>query len=297
MNFAKLTALGLVAVTIASCTYPDFEFEAPVAVGLGGAGPGETMGSRGDLGAETAAGSSNGATSAAAAGAGAGAGAGASASSGGTTICPVTHPGGGECEYLPGQQCGCSSTEKCTILEEATGKSHCLKAGNLGTGQKCVSDAACQEDTWCDHFTGTCVKICSVVGNCVAGAKCISAPNAAISASIPGLKICTANCEPIKAPQCGTGVTCAFDNSAAVQGFDCFVSGLKKEGDTCAASTECNKGLICVKGTPNTCQRWCSPVKTVFPATANNCTTARPNCIGFGVPFTRNGVEFGSCDP
>jgi hypothetical protein len=218
-------------------------------------------------------------------------------SSSGSTICPVTHPGGGECEYLPGQECGCSSTEKCTILEESTGKSHCLKAGDLGTGQECISDAACQEGTWCDHFTGTCERACNVVGDCVIGAKCVSAQNDTTGAAIPGLLICTANCEPIKAPQCGTGTTCAFDSSTAVQGFDCFVSGGKTEGAVCVAAKDCNKGLVCTKGATSTCQRWCTPVGTTFPATSNNCTSTRPKCIGFATPFIRNSVEYGTCVP
>jgi hypothetical protein len=300
MNFAKLTALGLVALTIGSCTYPEFEFDKPAALdGIGGAGAGETMGSRGEIGSQAASGSSSGSTNAAAtgAGAGAGAGSGSSASSGGTIICPVTHPGGGECEYLPGKECGCMDGDKCTILEEATGKSRCLDAGNQGPGKLCTSDASCQEGTWCDHFTSTCVKICSSVANCVTGAKCIAAPNGTTGAAIPGLLICTANCEPIKAPQCGTGTTCAFDNSTAVQGFDCFVSGGKTEGAVCAASKECNKGLVCVKGATSTCQRWCTAVDTTFPNASNNCTTARPKCVGFTTPFIRNSVEYGTCVP
>src|SRR5262249_17969088 len=117
-------------------------------------------------------------------------------------------------------------------------------------------------------------------------------------ATIPGLQICTANCDPITTSPCGSGVTCIFDSSTDIQGFDCIVSGLKKEGEVCAKSKDCDKGLVCVVGSPsNTCQRWCTPVNTTFPGKSNNCTAARPNCVAFTAHFKHNGVEYGVCDP
>jgi hypothetical protein len=213
-------------------------------------------------------------------------------------VCEPIHPGGGECEYLPGKQCGCKVNEKCGVINETTGESACGATGNLAAGQKCGNDTACAPNTWCDHFTGTCERICEDASDCVAGAKCVTAPKAT-GGLIPGLKICTSNCEPVTASPCGPGVTCAFDSSADVQGFDCFVSGLKKEAAACTASRDCDKGLLCLDGaTADTCERWCTPIDTTFPTTMNNCTTAgKTKCIAFGTPFIRNGVEFGVCRP
>jgi hypothetical protein len=301
MNSANKTALGLVALLIGSCTYPDFDFgELPTLAGMGGMGPGQTMGSRGDTPPSeddtTGAGITTGAGSTAA----------ATTSGGGVTtgtgepggVCVISHPGGGECEYLPGKQCNCEVGENCGVSNEATGAASCINTGNLPAGQKCANDGACAAGTWCDHFTSTCQEICEVVGTCNKGAVCLAASNEALSAIIPGLRICTSNCDPLTAVPCGTNATCQFDASDAVLGFDCFASGLKKEGEVCTRARDCGKGLTCVNGTPSaTCERWCTPVGSTFPAAANRCSTAKPKCIGFLTPIERNGVEFGTCKP
>lgn len=295
MNPAKLTALGLAALAMGSCTYPDFDFGPMTMTGdTEGMIPTRPVGGAGGAGGTS--------------GTGEGVGSGVASSSSSTTAvssssstgsgppppgCEPTHMGGGECEYLPGSQCGCSSTEKCSVTNESTGQSSCILAGSLGTAQKCTSDGSCQAGSWCDHFTETCAKICSSTSPCPQGGKCIQAVTVN-SIAIPSLQICTANCDPITASPCGPSVTCEFDTTTSVLAFDCFASGLKTEGQACTASVDCNKGLVCRAAT-STCERWCTPPGSAFPATPNNCSSAKPTCAAFSNHPTHNGVEYGVC--
>jgi hypothetical protein len=248
--------------------------------GVGGGGDGGSA----DMSSQTASGTgSTGSTS--------------SSSGGGGGSCTSPTPGGGACDYHPGNECGCSSAQKCSVTNEATGAASCIPAGGLGLHEKCTADADCAKGSWCDHFTGTCEEICLSSADCDGG-TCVNAPQVNPASTIPGLQVCTANCEPVTTAPCGSGVTCAFDASSTVQGFDCFVSGLNPEGAMCNLSRDCDKGLVCiVVGSKKSCERWCTPVGTTFPGTANHCASAKPKCVAFSTPFTRNGVEYGTCEP
>jgi hypothetical protein len=284
MNAARQPLLGLVAVILGGCTYPTFDFGAGGAGATSGATAGvtdtATSTSTGVIGGEVRPMTSGAVTS----GVSSSSVTGVSSAASGGTICVVSHPGGGTCEYLLGKECGCDFDKKCSVTKEDTGESQCINIGGLQQGQLCSSDSTCAAGFWCDHFTSTCEKICNVTADC-GGGVCTTAPNTTLSASIPGLEICTANCNPITGQSCGNNTTCTLDPSLNV--FDCFVTGNKTEGQACAKLRDCGKGLVCL-GT-NKCAQWC--------AVAADCKDGKTTCTLFNPPVKVGTTSYGYCTP
>src|SRR5262249_48801611 len=130
MNHARITALGLAALALSACGYPDFQY-------------------RSDSSSSTVSSSST--------SGGGGMGGGASSSSSSSTsgagggdagpACKVLHPGGGTCEYTPHKECGCQPSEKCTI-DLATNKTKCIAHASTLPWTKCNDDGDCDKGAW-----------------------------------------------------------------------------------------------------------------------------------------------------
>jgi hypothetical protein len=288
MNAARYLPLGLVAVLLGGCTYPEFDFgtggagaaagqvagvtdtTTSTSTGLIGGGDRPTTGSTVTSGGVTSGVTSSSITSSV-----------TSAATGGN--CAVSHEGGGSCEYRPNQVCGCNAPDKCSVTDETTGKSQCTKAGSLGAYQPCSDDNDCAAGTWCDHFANTCGKICASSADCTSGGVCFSPLNADLSESIPGLGVCTANCSPLTGSPCGNNATCTFDSSLTV--FDCFASLNRTEGQACTKLRDCGKGLACLAS--GTCAQWC--VK------AADCKNGKTKCTLFNPAITVGGTSYGFC--
>jgi hypothetical protein len=207
--------------------------------------------------------------------------------------CNIIHDGGGTCEYLPGAACGCEGQDKCSVVDEATGRSQCTRAGPLVQFNKCGSDNDCAAGTWCDKVSSVCAKICQNIDDCDNGGQCIRAIMS-MGAPIPGLKICTSHCEPISAAPCGENVSCVYRRD--VTEFDCLGSEKVKEGVGCEFASDCDKGLVCATPSPMNpfnCARWCKPVGTSAPD--NNCPFNANFCLAFGVLAEYEGTEYGIC--
>jgi hypothetical protein len=213
-------------------------------------------------------------------------------SSGGAPTCVVTHAGGGTCEYLPGVGCGCSGADKCGVVDQATGRSACTRAGPTPTHQKCSSDNDCVAGAFCAPVTGACAAICENVADCAPGAQCIPAQSAT-GAVIPGLKLCTAHCDPVSAAPCGQNLNCIYYPD--ITEFDCFRSSRLKEDIDCQFSSECDKGLVCVQRTSAdrlACRPWCKPATGMA---SDACPSNKPFCVPLTTAADYNGVEYGAC--
>jgi hypothetical protein len=234
-------AVGAVGATVAvgACAYPNFVFDGSTGTGAqGGAG-------------STSTGSTGGAA------------------------CKVTHPGGGSCEYLPGEECGCSAPgQKCTVIDPATGESACLTAGTTQEYGACSSTVDCGKGSWCELSTSVCEPIC--VNICTNGGSCVPAAQGTMStATIPGLDVCTVSCNLVTASPCGTGATCINLTSSSTGdtvGTVCIMSGLVPLGMPCSNGSNCGPGLVCVENEVDNateCSQWCSSADDPCPGDCN----------------------------
>jgi hypothetical protein len=236
-------------------------------------------------------------------GTGGGGGTGAVTSSngtGGAAACTISHTGKqGTCEYLPGKECGCTMPkEKCAVETLATGESNCIPIGSTAKPKwsGCATDADCAKGTWCDHRDRVCKPICSTGDDCDPGEQCIEVAQDAVATPIPGLRVCTAHCNPIfPDPPCGTGLTCVYNFDVNVKDSECATTEGIPEGSECTAANSCDPGLICVGNAPSyTCQQWCTPADGIdHPA----CPNSRPLCKAFIPTVIFDGVSYGVCSP
>ncbi len=296
MNSIRPTAFALpalAALAFVACGYPTFTFS-----GTGGSG--------GTGGTVTGGTTSTTSTTASAGGGGAGGSATttsttATTGTGGTGgTCDIFHPGGGTCEYLPGAECGCGPNQKCGVTDEATGESKCVLIGAspLPIWSKCNSDGDCAAGTFCDHLTSVCRKICNNVGECPPSAQCMPAiKKGTNNVEIPGLKLCTAHCDPMTGAPCGGDLTCYYDVSAAE--FDCTTTTKYVAGAACMYADDCDKGLVCVGPAGMAkCRRWCHPTDDIIPS--GFCFSffeGRDYCLGVAVEVQYNGEPYGVCSP
>jgi len=181
----------------------------------------------------------------------------------------------------------CPAGNRCTVANEQTGDTHCVALASPPKVpyEGCLDDKACPAGTWCDWRTDACMPFCDSPADCAGtGGDCVSAKTSG-SKSVPGVTVCTSNCDPVSSTSCGLGAACNYDNNAG--SFDCFRSGNKSEGSTCAFA-ECGPTLVC----GSSCRVWCAP------AAADN--TAQCGTFGYCEQFsnltpTRNGVTYGYC--
>jgi len=281
------------------CGYPAFTWNE----GAGGAGGNSTSGTGG---ASTTTGGMGGTDSGTTTGTGGAGGAGGSSTSGtggtggmGTggspPVCNVVHPGGGSCEYLPGQACGCPTNQKCSVTDETSGASSCILYNvNAAAFSKCTSDGDCNVGHWCDKTKSLCRPICISSGDCPSGAQCLEAISPGTKQPIPGLKVCTSHCNPMNGSPCSSEFTCVY--SSSILEWDCTLSGAQGVGVSCASSADCKAGLACVGSNNNyKCERWCHPANDAFSVYCAQFINGKNNCVKLSVPYPYNGDSYGAC--
>lgn len=279
------------SVAAGACGYPTFSFDSTGAGTTGTVVTGAS-GSSGSSGGAMGTGGDPATTSVAA----------TSGTGGGAPACTIVHAGGkGTCEYLPGKTCGCTDPgQKCSVPDanQATGASECVIASTTPkkTWDACDDDSDCGPGVWCDHTLHVCKPICATTDQCPANAHCMPVPVDGTMTTIPGLKVCTAHCDPPSANPCGTGATCYYEDTTSE--FDCLRSGNTVAGGSCKFANDCGKGLVCIgTGGVLTCERWCGPANNVFSVGCALADSNKPYCDKFGMMATYNGVVYGVCDP
>jgi hypothetical protein len=128
------------------------------------------------------------------------------------------------------------------------------------------------------------MPFCDNNNQCGSG-SCVSATDDQ-GKSVPGVKVCTAFCDPVSADPCGMGATCVQDTS--VLQFDCYRSGGQPiGGTTCQVDQDCVKGGVC---SSLGCVQWCEPTGG-FPAICGGGPCSEFN----GGPVLYNGKKYGYC--
>jgi hypothetical protein len=292
---ARAVAIGAaLALGVGGCTtLLGLDEEYTHAGGAGGEATSTSSGSvdGGGLGGGTTSGTTSGTTTSGTTGAGGGDG------QGGGAPCIVAHLGGGTCEYLPGLECGCAASERCTVVNETLGESGCVsvEAGAAPAWSACASDAACGIGTFCDHETGACKPMCSSSVECPQGAACVAAKSAD-GHMIPGLALCTAHCNPETGAPCGAGLACDFSDDFGSAELDCHASGGLGPTAACQGPHDCANGLVCVDdGTKKTCLGWCHPVDESAPNFDCFSKSGGIICTGLSQTVLQDGTTYGVC--
>jgi hypothetical protein len=148
-----------------------------------------------------------------------------------------------------------------------------------------MADQACAAGAYCSASTSVCVPLCTSKAEC-AGGFCVAALDASGTSPIPGLDVCTADCDPLTAAPCGPQVTCYYD--AKHGGLDCIASKGSLEGAVCSFVNDCAPALACIGGT---CRRWCTPVGDMFTCSGGGVCSAFSN-----LTVTHAGQTYGYCN-
>ena len=192
-------------------------------------------------------------------------------------------------------QCGCAAGEQCSV--DGTGVA-CAPMGNTANGQVCTG-IDCSPGLLCVNTTAstsTCAKFCDTDADCTApGGLCIIGLNDANMNVIPGVTLCTENCDPttsIGCPVAGTSCEVVQENGGQMRFLThCTGSGAGQQGDTCVSSADCAPKFNCFKTTNPMAVKCLKNCKTSAP---NGCP-APTTCKLFPTPELIGGEEYGAC--
>lgn len=226
-----------------------------------------------------------------------GAGGSMTTSSSTTTSASSTTGSGGACQGNPcklvAPQCGCAAGEGCTL--DNTGAPTCDVAGNVAPGGNCSADA-CQPGSIClgtTPTTPTCGEFCATDAQCTApGGLCVVKLNDGSGNEIPGVTLCSENCDPTTNVGCVSGTGCTFGQEQAGQMrffTACRESGAKTQGQTCTTNAECAPGYGCINTGTTQCMKYCKVGTTC--ANGMSCSAVS---IG-GVDIVIGGIQYGIC--
>ncbi|MEQ8456620.1 MAG: hypothetical protein RLO52_41875 [Sandaracinaceae bacterium] len=212
----------------------------------------------------------------------------------------VTDTGvGGSCSETPCRllppQCGCPAGQGC-YLTGGTERT-CATQGPEREGQACSGVTACQAGLLCAGSAGAafCSRFCNSDADCTGGpgSICIIELSDGMGGSIPGVRLCSAQCVPPTANGCPTGMACSIfgESDGAMRTFTgCTPAGTAPTGASCVDSEDCSPGHFCGDpGTGNECIRLCT-VSTGGPECG-----AFEACNSFSDPAIIGGTEYGFC--
>lgn len=220
-----------------------------------------------------------------------------------TTTTGTGGNGGAPCPVDPCkvtlQQCGCGDGEECGIKNNGVG---CVPAGDVGLGQQCgLQGAVCGPGLVCVQTAkavSTCVKFCDVDQECQApGGLCILTLNDGANGSIPGVTLCTENCNPAKntgCPVAGTACQLLRENGGQMRFLTrCGNAGAATQNAACVSSDDCAPTFGCFNTDPanpnaNACFKWCEVNG------AQNCPGGTV-CNALQTPIMVGNDEYGVC--
>lgn len=196
------------------------------------------------------------------------------------------------CSLFP--QCGCSAIEACDLNDTSTGNA-CRGASGGMDGTGCVAPTACAAGYTCGYYgnTGSCMKFCAADTDCVGPRSlCTNLLADGTGNPIPGVKLCSSNCDPMAASDglCPATWSCDVYSTTDPRYYaDCRPTGSGTQGAACSESALCAAGLTCVSlGSAMQCAKICSPP-------SNDGCPAATTCSAYSPPLVIAGVQYGVC--
>jgi len=175
--------------------------------------------------------------------------------------------GGGSCGEMPcklvAPQCGCASGEMCQV--DGMGARACVPAGNVAIGGVCTVDNDCAAGGICLATTptvSTCGEFCSSDAQCTApGGLCVVTLNNGSGGQIPGVTLCSENCNATTNVGCAAGTGCVFGRESAGQMrlfTTCREVGTGAQGAACTDNGDCAATYGCFNTGTNECLKYCN---------------------------------------
>ena len=188
----------------------------------------------------------------------------------------------------PFSNSGCSSSEKCTALQNAGALDlGCGSKGSRSAGETCAQVWSGSRQTGDDCGAGlacfklqtetnpACRRICApAASSCACGADEICSLFVSKLDTL-GYAFCrpVVKCKPLAQEGCAGTEGCYFSTSACFTGSQCAGAGGKQPGETCAAANECRPGSTClIVGSSGTCSSFCSTADGGTPACSGAST-------------------------
>jgi hypothetical protein len=162
------------------------------------------------------------------------------------------------------------------------------------TGVDCSPGLICVNTT---PSINTCSKFCDSDADCTApGGLCIIGLNDANMNPIPGVTLCTENCDPttnLGCPVGGTSCQVAQENGGQMRFLThCTASGASQQGATCASSADCAPKFNCYQTSDAPVVKQC--LKNCKASAPNGCP-AGTACLFFTTPEVIGNEEYGAC--
>jgi hypothetical protein len=209
---------------------------------------------------------------------------------------PDAMAAGSGCELLP--QGGCTgATPACDLTSADDGTVECRAVTAPGTStDHCATDTACATGYTCTHGSDAtddpwCARFCDHDTDCTgSGSRCVVGLIGSHGQSL-GIDVCSASCDLVAQTGCPSSRGCyAFEPAGSGSDYtDCENPGTVAIGGTCTIDEDCVAGGVCVgNAATGTCASIC---------VVGDDTTCPGNltCVGFTVPLTINGTEYGAC--
>lgn len=255
-----VTSFGILAV--AACA----EGTVPFGGGGGEGGESEWQGASSSSSSSSASSSNTG---------GAGGGAASSSSSGGpgssssSASSASSASSSGACAESPCKlvqpQCGCAAGQACNIDGSPQGTRICVTAGSTPIGNACTMNDECVPGSLCvktGDTISTCMKYCSTDSNCTSpGGLCLITLNDGSSGQIPGVTLCTENCDPstnVGCPVAGTSCQLAQEPMGQMRLLTrCGAAGFGTQGAACTDDGDCAATFGCFNAGTTQCLKYC----------------------------------------
>jgi hypothetical protein len=275
---------------------------ATIAAVLGACATGNTLGGGSDEGD----GGSGGSSSATTASAGGGSTTSAATTTGATTTSAATTTStssGMMCTEDPCKlvlpQCGCGAGEACTV--DGTGTRSCVPEGGAAWGGECGAED-CQAGSLCIlkkdvPAVSTCAKFCADDSDCQApGGLCVFTLNDGSGGTVPGVILCSDNCDPITNTGCPVAGTSCYlgQEQAGQQRFFtyCYGAGSGTQLASCPNGDECATTYGCFNtGSSDQCLKWCNVNQPSCPG----ATSCQMLTDANGASIVIGNITYGAC--
>jgi large repetitive protein len=186
-------------------------------------------------------------------------------------------PAGDACDFANDN----GDTECRDVSANGTADSRCAVDTACAVGFTCVGDPDAPNVAWCDRF-------CTSDSQCGADARCVIDLVDANGDPLP-VRVCSNACDIASQTGCPQGLGCLGRESSTGDFTTCQIMGTKLDGQTCASSTDCLPGSLCVTvGGLATCHEYCDVDDPAACGLGETCTN-------FTTPLVIAGTTFGAC--
>lgn len=187
------------------------------------------------------------------------------------------------------------------MCSASTNGRYCEPSGNVALGQVCDANTKCAPGGLClktGASVSTCMAYCASDADCQApGGLCAIQLVDASGNPIPGLTVCSENCDPVKMTGCpvaGTGCQIYREQAGSMAFYtSCTGAGSKSQGAACTGAADCATGYGCftidAQGTKQ-CLRWCDVAAPSCPA-GTSCASLKNN----GADLQIGNTKYGAC--